>query len=681
MSKRWKFLRYFLSTIQKDERKYIKITSIDSNCDVYYTNESGSSKISRFNKTNNTFSSVLDEEDRSHILITVDSDTNNYEFTVFNFKNSTVTTYVTDYSSSNYEWSSNSIVQNKGFIISFYNYNTELTSGYILDVSGSIIESFLNLSNVNIDCIDGKYSTIKYVDNGVLKLKIFDGVTVYNKEFSNASVIDLYSDDGTSNDSTMCFAVEMNNSDINYYLFKDGVFNNFFTSYASDSYYINILVYSNANFITVYTVSRTNGTFQNFYIYDTSGNLVRDIDVSSYSCTYQSDITYYGTNKLYFAIYNSDKTMYLYNYNYEHDVVSTKTYTNSDQYNYNDAEIYSTNYPSYGLFNDINEDLLLIFTDTGSTQGNSASTNSFLMTNYCDFVYVRSGSTQFETYNYQNSNDLSKGIAFCTSSSPIPWNIIMNGDNSISILTIPNEPKITVLESFLPTDSVSYNWATFYNYISVIVYNYTNNTENIYLINMNGNIVQTINETIDNSSNCVVSYSSAVFIINSKIYYINKNMTEFTLLDEPFNDYTISYGVTSDKLYNGNILLKYVSGGSYYFRVLSNNGMSNKIIIENVTNYRFCIGDDVVLIVYNQNSGNYKIALYDLDLNLLNYKQTDYSSLYYTYMYGYGGIVNVSDGSTINVEYCITSTNVSEKSYTYNSSINYTINDYNYYDD
>ena len=247
----------------------------------------------------------------------------NWEYSVIDVNvNQTPLRIDTGFSTNTWSLWDDWIVQDKGYALEFYNGDV----GYVfVDSRGNKVSNSIP-SNVSTgaNALGGKTFTKLYGTT----ITLFDGDNVYTHSFDGATgiYVDSNFDDTTSDGSFIIYANDYNGTvyeqytDTTYLINKGNRFlltsinyNNLATRYQ----YANTYVYQYANCIAVRVYNDDTGLDVSYKVFDTTGVLLQDLDVSSYNLMNQ-DFLFYGDNTFHIISHsNLDGNNYMFNYNHE----------------------------------------------------------------------------------------------------------------------------------------------------------------------------------------------------------------------------------------------------------------------------------------------------------------------------------------------------------------------------
>jgi len=236
-------------------------------------------------------------------------------------------------------------IQDKGHMFGYYNSGTGQAIYVFIDSRGKIVENTIptdaGTSYVNL----GGRGFAKLYGNNNEQLVTFNGNDVFYHSFEGAGnlwideVYDLCTNDG----SFIIYAedydgVEFSEKTDSTFLINGG--NKILLSALewnsggpTPYQYNNTYCYSFANFVVVETYDDDNNIELRYRIFDTTGRLLHDLDVSGYEM-HSQEMVFYGDNTVFFMLRSYvDNYDYLFNYNHELDRFTGKDMTWKDNHN------------------------------------------------------------------------------------------------------------------------------------------------------------------------------------------------------------------------------------------------------------------------------------------------------------------------------------------------------------
>lgn len=324
------------------------------------------------------------------------------------------------------DWYLNSIqiINNKGYLLMFYNsVNGNYMSTYINSYGEYNNQEYISYNPNTYAFING-YAVVDASSSPNILVHYYDGDDNYDLTFIGSEynirsdwgyssadgsfIIDIYDYNGVSGD----IATILVNKNLYYVLslLNPSTPPYFYTDTAAVYYY--------GNFVFIAIYNNNNGVYKEIKIYNIQGVLLQDIDLSNYSL-YYLDYAFYGTNKIQIILNDDNVTNYMLNYNgttnkllgYNSNKQLTWSHTIYDG-TYNDYLFYAYSknindsirpYPyiwNSGMFDA--ESMAIVYVDQYYTDGYDFI-NSRL--GYCDIVYVMDGATSPSTYTFANDQN------------------------------------------------------------------------------------------------------------------------------------------------------------------------------------------------------------------------------------------------------------------------------------
>jgi hypothetical protein len=516
-----------------------------------------------------------------------------------------------------------------GYGYFFSNDNTcNLQWAIFTDSLGNVLESFQTDCNCdyNYDVIDGKWMYFNDQFNGILKY--FNGKNVYTLNYdASYQSLDVNNDwDGVMSNDNFTITIYDNNTNIGTSYIVNGSDLTQFSDFDNSTFDSTIITYFSGSYIGEMIRDFNADLYQTFKIYDgTDGSLLQTLELTG--DTYDNNyINPYGDNKIVgmFYNYNDNSVDYLiFQYDGNTDTLITTTHT---AINYTNRNISSnTNfYPNAGGSESFVIQLLHVvdYNDVG------------YVVDYCDFIYMLSGDTEFTTYTFQDSGTGDKTIRSWFYTSNIISTICDNGDGYVSSLVI-NSSGVTITSSGILINAGGYTDEFPINNGFVNLFftgssqdgctlTYINNEgvevdriENIplsgnyeYNGRTTGNLFQFSNN-ID--FNCYINEMSEVFQTDNPL--LNSGSTPSYQSEAQFKSDFIATGIIVNFNYNTNEC-----------NVLTSTGYTDTFILPSNQDWSIIVGSDKFMFTYIDLSGNTNIHLYDVNGNLLNSLQTEHTS-------------------------------------------------------
>lgn len=564
------------------------------------------------------------------------------------------------------------IVNDKGYVLRFFDSgNTDIQKRVFIDSRGEIVETLaLDYSEFiyNQTSLNGRGYFIGYMDGSDAKIYNFDGDSVHLL-VTTCTNFTLWNDwDYTSADGS--FIVEFTNylgvtgdSGIvvvnkgSQYLLSNLNFGN------TDKYVDDCAVYSFSTFIFLSIWDDNNSKYSNFQIWNTSGTLLKEIDVADKNFTIR-EWTFYGTNKLQLIAYNdtfSPHNEYLYNWNGTTNNLTEAqfeiggTYTERKFYSYSKWITDSIRPWDYvwnsGQFEP--ESVVIVYEDKLDTFNQQIN----YRVSYLSFVYMLDGDTDYTTYEY--ANDEVKYLwlpspgggyyRFYTQKNSFVFNV-STGDSTtgaLQALTFSKTgQKLTTIISDISAisgysfgykpvgDYVMYNWYTPEGSTTTYTMLYDEAGKGVRKDSVNIAGDQTYDGVWRMRFNTLLLRS---WNYNSpRVWYFNTSANRFVELtnggdaysaDKPYySRHRFNKSVVTSGINDGNILLGPNTGvisaanENNNIRLLKKGLATKNITIpETAGDWDLMLGSDMVIYWYQDtnNSDYLVINAYDLDLNLV----------------------------------------------------------------
>lgn len=439
-----------------------------------------------------------------------------------------------------------------------------------------------------------------------------------------------------------------------------------------------VYMYSNFVFLTVY--NENTSTYEKIQIWNTSGKLLYDINVTDYDF---NNINYwmYGTNKLQIILRNNNSINnndYLLNYNgttnkligfnaynYSLDPAIGLTWTHARGTDYASRLVYAYDkYPTNsirpwnytwnsGLYDA--ESVAILYANNYN-QNSSKHINSVV--DFCDIVYVLDGQTDYSTYTFADDEtkyiripgDGGGDFRITPSSDLIAFTYSTISNSSGSLNTLALTPSGVITASLIPSLQ-SINSGSTDIYVKpvgdYIMYNWYNpNTDITTYAMVKGGVKDTVNVEGDSRYDGVWRMRVNSLLLRSWNYpstrnwYFNTATNKFVELTNGgasfsatapyYPQHYFNKSVTTNGLNDGNILLGpddgFDIGYSYPGGGLNNNMrlLKKGVVTANTTlpttdgGWYLFLGSEAVFFVYaDQNDGYaFKVRVYDLNLTL-----------------------------------------------------------------
>jgi hypothetical protein len=501
-----------------------------------------------------------------------------------------------------------------GYIMTFNHWGNDSHLVLFIDVNGNIVDQYSAITNsYQYDSLDGRISYFTDNANGVMYY--FNGESVFQYTFDhNSETLQVNWDwDSTCLDYSFSFTIYNTGTTTAtvYRVLYDGSVNEF-TSYDTTIEDRNYGTYYSSNYFYEFTTLQSDDSISSLIIFDTSGTEIVNFDITpnTYINWY---FQWYGNNSFNITMWNeldNNIDYLIYNFDGVTQNVSTTTHVRGNDYyvinvQYED-NFYPNNVPNGGIF-------IQIYGNTGSYyQGGGYEVE------YLDIIYRLENETDLSTYVFQDSGSFDKTYNFYGYGNKNYYTFCTTGDNISSIFSI-TENGVNITQTSQNLEDVngtnSHWFGEYFNYG-----NYTNSYSNFnsYLFS-GGTIIDGLILDTSLGSNFTSNYDT--FYMSNYIgdtYYVNNQVTGYTKTEYYNNSFT-SYGYyTKDYYFNNSIILLH-NQNDFTCKIITKDNVSNQfsIPIPNVE-WDLSVGRGNFIYVYNDNSNNTRINLYNLDGALIN---------------------------------------------------------------
>ena len=590
---------------------------------------------------NNGTKTYIDYNNKSFLVFSQLLDSPNLGYTILDFDNNVIVGPVDlGYDNDNGAWYVDDIYPftNSGYAIYLYDDDNCDKAAIYLDYRGTIIGQYsASTCNRTYDMFEGKYSYFQDNINGVMVYS--DGKTFNSFEFNTDYTISVdTSYDGCTKNGFIVKS-QLNNYASYSIATMDGLTP--LTNWNTDNTSIQSHQYQNSNFYTTLNYITSGGTYLSFNIYSSNGATLQSINLTQDNDYTNSDVTFFGTNKMNIIFWNGgDNTIpyLIYTYDGETNTLISTTHdkTNYPNWNQDYIDLYGGQqvFPSQNIHIDFYNEI--------STDGD------FYQTDYYDILSYFSGDTEYRTpyeVNYDSTTN------WVTINNEFQGSSLMkfyhNGDGFLKLLVITSDDvNINTVTPLGPLSEFTFwTWwigdififMTFTNYISegtIFAYDAMGNQLD-YLLFYNFNF------------NYASNYGSFYIKIGSGDYYFNSSTLKFLPLVNDFNYDNLDWYYTDTFKLNGNILLYRYDGPTPICRLLSENNITPEVALPTTYNEpSFQVGKDVILYIYVNQNNNVVINLYNTSFGLLQSLTTNFTSWNNYYIDENRAFVQVNDGST-----------------------------------
>ena len=638
-----------------------------------------------------------------HVLTTQTKFSPTYEYFVMDAQLGETTPIVdTGVLISDWSFAYSGIVNNKGYMLAFDSGSLQQT--VFVNTRGEIVNSSMPVIDAGtffgVEPLDYYGYAYFYPIGGGVELTYFDGDSAYTHTFTGSTNVHLDNNYDSVN-NVGCFVA--------YVTDYNGVSGDYATVLINKdkAYVLNILnsstnqyaqsyVYNYAGFVFLSTYDSVAMTYQTIQFWDTNGNLMKSVDVSSYLFD-TMDRFFYGTGKLQLVLHNSlDTTQPFYMINYDETVDVYQgddlTWWHEQGTNFTNYKIYARNKSGLNPYLDSStassyypESVAILFY-TGS-QDNTYFLNWTV--NYADVTYLFPGSTH-KNHVFASSSmsgsllRIPSSISEQASIYPTSNNIVLNynlvnsasGDLNALVITDAGVNTIQVIPDISVVNNGYYDIAfepigdyTMYGY-------YVSGDDQTYYKMITPNTVADTLILNGNEPNYRFRYNSLYIRTWSYAnynWYFNSATNAFKQIDTFYSRRYFTYGFGESGINNGAMLLVkpdyYTPTGSITGRVLTSNSITDEVTFPHAPygSWEFYMGSESVVYIYTDQpdyvNSELHILVYDVNLNL---KKTVSSSLA---PMGMGEIYVVNDriflafenGIGEQVYYMITQTTVQRK--------------------
>jgi hypothetical protein len=621
----------------------------------------------------------------SFVFISKLTTNNNNGEAVLNFNDLTAVVYDLNVDRTGWYISDIFPITNKGYGLHFNNENTcDLQWFIFTDAAGNILESF----QTNCDCdydyglLAGKWTYFADYFNGILKY--FNGAEVYtltaDTTYQYVYIVDGW-DGVTSTDNVIIGIDNYTANTVNYYTTSGTVLTQIGQTYDYANESVGVNTYFDGTFIQFLKYNYSLNVYDLLEVYDAStGNLLQSVDLTTFGNLTNYNNYRYGNNKFLTVLWNSSDSSVDYaiiQYNGNTDVLNTMTH---NRLNYPDISV-DTNanlYPNPGGSDAFS--IVLYNQPTSNSVGP--------VVDYCDIIYMLSGDTTIQTYEFQNSGVADKTINTYMALNDSLFFACDNGDGELSILSITSS-GITYNSTNLLMSNSPYisTMATCGNKFVGSFFDETSTYTSMSLIHIleDGTLGEVVNGIgLTSSYSRQESYAGDVYLFRNysgDSYVINNTSSSFQTGIFSGTNYNWTYYPTYIFRPNFKVpgLMLIADYTSKEYRILSSSGITSLQTMPGNTDFDFRLGDSKFLFTFVDDiSGLTNYYLYDLDINLINSATTEFSSYDSNQSCGdnFVGIINENNKYYINL---ISDTTIESVELTDYDSY-YTFNDYVWWD-
>lgn len=608
---------------------------------------------------------------------------NNYGDAVLDFND--LTAEVLDLNIDVTGWYINGIypITDSGYVY-FFNNNNDGCLKWVLfvDAKGDIMDNYQVYDDCDddYDNLSGKWITYSDYYNGVFKY--FNGVDVYTltADTSYQYIYSFYNGSGVMSNNNFVIAIEnFTANTANTFIVNGPVLIPFGDTFDYSTKSYSVYTYFDGNFIQIFEYDNIIDQYTSIKIYDgNSGTLLHDVDLTTYGIMNSYDFRFFGNNKSLVIFWNyADNTVdyTILQYNGNTDVLNIETH---DRVNYPDISVNANN----NLFpNDGGSESFSILLYSASSWNDVGT-----VVTYCDILYMISGDTSIQTYNFQNSGLPDKTIRNYVVTSNNIFTNCDNGDGYVSVISITNTGvtfhNTGLLMSNLPSanDMVSCGDG----YVASFYEDTTHTIMSLIYILQDGTLGDLINGiTLTGAYQRGSDYVGDVYqfrTYSTTNYFICSAYTTFQTGVLAGNNINTYY--PTDKFrpnFKRPGLIASVNTTTKECTILSSSGVTSVFTLPAATGFNFSFGDTMFAYSFVDTvSGLTNIHLYDFDFNLITSAVTEYNSIWGLESCGDNFTLIIFDSSKYHI-YLIKDSTIIQTSLTDYDSY-YTYNDYIWWD-
>jgi len=564
--------------------------------------------------------------------------------------------------SSSYSYPLMEITNNKGYALMFT--DNEIPDHRIykfIDNKGQVVGT-LDLTDAgeitdNLDQMGGYVVT--YSDNGNAIVNYFDGETLYEHSFDGdfnglADDYQACASDGAFVITVTSYSGSPDNATI---LINKG--NSYVLAVypAAGDIYVRDVAYSfYSSFIFLTIDDDYSSLYQRFQIWSTNGVLLKDLDIADYEFD-NIDYVLYGSNKLQVIADDGVGLDYLLNYNgatnhlIGHNATNPQlpllnwSHVNTGNYDtrrfyaygkYPNDSIRTYNYDwNSGVFDA--ESMAMVYSDAANNES-GYHINSEV--SYCDIVYVMSGDTTYGVHQVNNNN----GLQYIRIPGESGYNRITPSSNLIAFNYSTNSYESGSLQMLAITPT-GVNTTT----LAPKLEDLDNGNGDIYAIPVGEYIMYRTHNTLTNKTTFTMAksatkkgsltltgtaqdwyrrYNSMILYDYDveRMWYFNTTTNAFVEISNVYNwwdDVKWNLSTTTNGLNDGNQLITpndLNTAAEAKMRLLKQGTITpEKQLPVTDGNWNIYLGSEAVFLIYQDmnDSYNYKVNVYDFDLNLV----------------------------------------------------------------
>jgi hypothetical protein len=525
---------------------------------------------------------------------------------------------------SDYNIDSSYVLQNKGYVYVFRANNNSNVQLFFINSEGSLVEQYTGSTDNSYDVLSGIWFYFDDQNNGTVRA--FNGDVVYTLDYDHVNQ-DFYVDwdgEGATRNGTFQYTLFDDNdgTDSIRIVKPDGSMTEI-ANLDLSLYYHNCYIYMDYICLVTYQSSGDNNVLS-LKFYDYLGNLIRNIDTSSYSYS-NYDFNEYGDNKASFLFYDNGDVNVDYrhiNYDFTNNVLVSETITRSSQYEnwntYRDSpHMYSSEYEYmkniYYLFYGNTNEIVVGFSSL----------------DYAKFYYLEDGDTSGNTYVFTNDGEYTKSIDY--------WSFqgvrdtlkftYDDGVGNLKFMFLKSTGNLTRETNILLSDVDDAGWSVeFGDYMSYTIQTYDGDDyfKTLYILKYDNSEYETLGPALNYDTNWN-SYYNILLISdnnNGSYYYFNKNSNGVQLISSglTMNVNNQNYYYTSDNIMKSKVVLHFPDSNE--IKILTEDSLSSTISLpaQSYGAYSINVMEDFFVYLYidGDNSNNLTAKAYDYSGNLLN---------------------------------------------------------------
>jgi len=574
---------------------------------------------------------------------------------------------------------------NSGYAYYFENDNAGSNFWWVVfaDSAGNVIGDYQAYTDGDYDYNDtaGKYVYFLDYYNGITKY--FDGQEVYTITVDPSYQYFEFNtgwDGVTSNNNLIGEIYNYTANTVTTYIISSGdTLTQIGSTFNTNDYNWEINTYFSGNFIPYWKYNQGTNEFDSFDVYSEDGMLLQSYNLSGLSYT-NNYYAFYGDNKFVISFWNNGdiNIEYLFlHYDGNTDVLNSTTHARGVNYEYLTLNSQTNFFPNNGGSESF------IYTLAQNNGSNDVGT----VVNYCDFIYMLSGDTDFRTVIFQNSGTGNKTVNEYFSVSNDLNTLCDRGDGLVSVLSL-TQTGITYNSTNIPMSGNPNYWNS-----------YTVGNGTVFVILDDNNHIQTtlcyVKENgsmfdIDGGLTLTGAYQLKTDGIGDIFQWLNYSGDSYHI-DSTSDLFQQGGGITGNTLYTyypqAQFKSDFLNTGpiltlNYTTRkcnLLTSTGYtSNFVLPENNGSYDIKIGSSKFMYTFLDMSGNCNINLYDFNFNLLNSVVTEYTNFSYTNVCGERFVTTINANNQY-INYLVSESTITSVALTNDNSY-YSINDYIWWD-